>query len=291
MPKWVSLLEALENPRKYGNLASIPVDYHPDSKRITFTSERTGYPASQSFETEKGLEYYPVKLGLHLYLVTRGCTKEELILRGRKGCKYGKGIIKEYAKLYGSKELGAVGISWNKNTIEVLKKLPSFLRRVNGLYWSSTRYEFQEDDHKYSGIVLIEHDVPFGDKGSTWLCMNDTKECERGAWIRPLVLLPSDILVDVQNFDGGPLKIKRGPQENENTETSKLSQAQNEANAKEQVVAEKAMLDEIKEKVTSIAAWSSTSQYKILSSKKIYELSREILSIIDEIEKQNSHKA
>lgn len=298
MPKWVKLSEALEEPKKYGNLANIPVDYHPDSKSITFAPEQTGYPESQSFETEKDLEYYPVKLGLHVYLVARDCTKEALILRGREGYKYVKSIMVGYAKLYGNKELGAEGISWNKNTVEVLKKLPSFLRRVSGLYWTSMKYEFQEDECKYSGIVLIEHDTPFGDKGSTWLCMNNNGECGREAWVRPLILLPPDILVDVQNFDGGPLKIKRGPQENENTEISKLSQAQNETNAKEQVVAEKAMFDEIKEKISLISTiskeaftYSQGGMASLSAVNSICRLSREILSIIGEIEKQNPTKA
>lgn len=283
MPKWVRLLDALENPKKYGDITSIPIDYHPDVRSITFTSEETGYSASQSFETEKDLEYYPVKLGLHVYLVARDCTKEALILRGREGYKYVKSIMVGYAKLYENKELGAVGISWNKNTIEVLKKLPSFLRRADGLYWSSMRYEFQEDECKYSGIVLIEHDTPFGDKGSTWLCMNNNGESGREAWVRPLILLPPDILVDMQNFDGGPLKIKRGSQE-EISETPNSNRTK--ASTSEKIEMDRAMLYELKDRAILITTWDN-SPFKTLALQRIHLLSREILSIIDEIEKQN----
>lgn len=288
MPKWVRLLEVLKNPRKYGNITSIPIDYHPDVRSITFTSEETGYSASQSFETEKDLEYYPVKLGLHVYLVARDCTKEALILRGREGYKYVKSIMVGYAKLYENKELGAVGISWNKNTIEVLKKLPSFLRRADGLYWSSMRYEFQEDECKYSGIVLIEHDTPFGDKGSTWLCMNNNGESGREAWVRPLILLPPDILVDMQNFDGGPLKIKRGSQE-EISETPNSNRTK--ASTSEKIEMDRATLNDIKKRINKlsiIAEEAFNGRFVQLSTiNGMCILSREILSIIDEIEKQN----
>lgn len=288
MPKWVRLLDALENPRKYGNLANIPVDYHPDVRSITFAPEQTGYPEIQSFETEKDLEYYPVKLGLHVYLVARDCTKEALILRGREGYKYVKSIMVGYAKLYENKELGAVGVSWNKNTIEILKKLPSFLRRADGLYWSSMRYEFQEDERKYYGIVLIEHDTPFGDKGSTWLCMNNNGECGREAWVRPLILLPPDILVDMQNFDGGPLKIKRGSQE-EISETPNSNRAK--ASTSEKIEMDRATLNDIKKRINKlsiIAEEAFNGRFVQLSTiNGMCILSREILSIIDEIEKQN----
>lgn len=284
MPKWVRLLNALENSREYGNLTSIPVDYHPDVRSIIFTPEQTGYPREQSFETEEGIEYYPIKLGLHVYLVAKDNTKEPLFLQGKKGYENGEHVIQDHAKLYENKELGTEAVSWNKQTIEITKNLPAFLRRVNGLTWTSMRYEFEEDGYHYSGIALMEHSVPFGDKGSTCLCMNNNRECGREGWIRPLILLPTDILVDVKNFDGGPLKIKRGLQEEKVSKIQKRKRTTE--SLQEKIEAEKALLDELKEKAISIATLAD-SPFNTLALQRIHLLSSEILSIIDEIEKQN----
>ncbi len=289
MPKWVRLLNALENSREYGNLTSIPVDYHPDVRSITFTPEQTGYPREQTFETEEGIEYYPIKLGLHVYLVAKDNTKEPLFLQGKKGYENGDHVIQDLAKLYENKELGTKAVSWNKQIIEITKNLPAFLRRVNGLTWTSMRYEFEEDGYHYSGIALMEHNVPFGDKGSTWLCMNNNRECGREGWIRPLILLPTDILVDVKNFDGGPLKIKRGLQEEKVSKTRKRSRTTE--TLQEKIEVDRDTLNAIKEKANKLSAIAGEQFYAQVTSlfpiNAMCRLSREILSIIDEIEKQN----
>lgn len=291
MPKWVRLLDALENPRKYGDISQIPIDYvcayQPEPRIEILVKKRRGNK-TYSEEVKVVPKYYATIFKGKVYLISNEVTLEELSINNEK-----KAIrkIQEDAERFGNVSLKAKGVDWDEERVEILNTLPKFLRNIGGWYWTTIPCTgLDRQGHAISGLKLIYNGAVQGEDNFGILSCNKEPNTS-SAPIRPLILLPSDIMVDVQNFDGGPLKIKRGPQENENTETSKLSQAQNEANAKEQVVAEKATFDEIKEKVTSIAAWSSTSPYKILSLGKIYELSTEILSIIGEIEKQNPTKA
>lgn len=210
MPNWVSLKDLMENPSKYGieDPRLLEIAYTPDKQSITLTTRLTGYDEAQTFETEtEGHKYYPVMFkGTTIYLVSNKVTEKELTLRGKTGYNSGSIALKEHANLWNNEQLGAKGRTWNGVTVKIFDILPEFQRKIIGSYWTTIQwtgrcnYGLQRIDERGAnnyGLFLYYGGSVYNNPGY------DT----RSHTVRPLISLPSNIQVDIENLGETPLPI------------------------------------------------------------------------------------
>ncbi len=106
----VPILDLLKNPKQYGNVTNLFVDYNPDEKQIELTSKKTGVHYSQKFKTEKNMTWRPLlysrKKEVKAYLLGY-VTNDKLALKGEVGYKNGVRCMHIICKeCYSNKKLG-----------------------------------------------------------------------------------------------------------------------------------------------------------------------------------------
>ena len=206
MPKWVSLKDLMENPSKYGVEAPriLEIAYIPNKQSITLTPDMTGYYTEQTFKTEtEGHKYYPLMHKGKLYLVSNKVAKREVFLRGKTGYDNGPKVLKEQAKLWSNEELGVRGETWNEGTIGILDILPEFLRKIKGTYWIAIQW------HSFCDFGLQLVDSSGVDYSILYYCSSGSMYSYTSSYaVRPIVSLPSNIQVNIENIDCRPLELR-----------------------------------------------------------------------------------
>ena len=206
MPKWVSLKDLMENPSKYGveDPRLLEIAYIPDKQIITLTPDMTGYYKEQTFETEtEGHKYYPVMHEGKLYLVSNKVTEREVVLSGKTGYDNGEEALRKQSQLWKNEELGLRGEIWNEETIGILDILPEFLRKIEEPYRTAIQWHI---NHTF-GLQYVYSSGVYGN----YLYLYNSGSMRSSTYstaVRPLVSLPSNIQVNIENIDGRPLELR-----------------------------------------------------------------------------------
>lgn len=206
MPKWVRLLEALENPKKYGDIYQVPIDYIPDIQTDFVVQEKQHYGSSCPNDIVAIPKYYPTLLKGKVYLVSSQVTIQELSLNDEKTAIK---KIQDDAVKYGNASLKAKGVDWNEETIGILDVLPKFLKNIAGWYWTTIPCaSFDEKGRFICGLKLVSCGKLHGETNFGVL-RQDEEFCTTLVPVRPLIQIMQDVLVDVEWVDyDTPLPIK-----------------------------------------------------------------------------------
>ena len=204
MPNWIPLKEVLGSPDKYGDISETPIDYTQDYGKITLSGEETGLSIHQEFETETKHVWHATMHNGIVYLVSRGVTEQELRLRGETGYENGEQIQRKVADLFGNAMLGATGEIWTKDTIDmVTNTLPEFLRKVKGVHWTAIEFQYPNGTGNCNfGLHVVYSGTLYGSSGSGngYLYHSNGDSNTSAASVRPLVHLPSDILINTEEI-------------------------------------------------------------------------------------------
>ena len=207
MPNWIPLKEVLGSPDKYGDISETPIDYTQDYGKITLSGEETGLSIHQEFETETKHVWHATMHNGIVYLVSRGVTEQELRLRGETGYENGEQIQRKVADLFGNAMLGATGEIWTKDTIDMaIKTLPEALRKVRGWHWTAIEFQYPHYNGLcYFGLHVVYSGTLYGNYSSNggYLCNHGGGSNASAASVRPLVHLPSDILINTEKIGMG----------------------------------------------------------------------------------------
>ncbi|MCI9178125.1 MAG: hypothetical protein HFJ28_06215 [Clostridia bacterium] len=222
MGKWVNVKELLSNPKTRKLIEGNYVDYRPDCKMLRYSGKLVGNNLySYTLETEYDMKW-------HLTLVNDGIpalishdattdkvtvSKEYDLLEIWRNLGY---ILSEFGRIcYSNLELGAIG---SNITRTIFEELNHDLRHTpKSHYWVSDRLAPTMLQTSYVGDMNRLYYNYLG------------KNCFNSMGIRPIVYLPDDILVYIEEFNGEfefelkygwpkekkVLKIKRGIPENE----------------------------------------------------------------------------
>lgn len=219
MEKWVTLIEALQNPEKYGDISGQRIAYEPEHRSVSFNAELLGYGETQTFETEHGLTYYPALYQdpiFHqegVYLVAGDVTTKKLALYGKKGYENGIEAIIAVQMLYGNSELEAEGRNWHQSTIGILDLLPTFLKESSGTFWMASSYCYAPD--KNTCIFGMHYADPKTTKyfPGHFQLYREGKKSSYGypsnCAIKPLIQLPKNTLIHLGCTSNAPLEIRK----------------------------------------------------------------------------------
>lgn len=229
MGKWVNVKKLLSNPATRKLIQRNYVDYRPDGKTLRYSGKLVGDMFSDyALKTEYDMQW-------HLILVNDGVpalishdattykvtvSKEYDLLNSWRNLDY---ILSEFGRIcYSNLELGAIGSNITRTVWEELNN-----EEVNSDIRNSPNR-----DHWVSGKhtpTMLQ---------ASYVCIRDMKwikyhylgkNCSNSMGIRPIVYLPDDILVYIEDFENEDefereygwadekkiLKIKRGIPENE----------------------------------------------------------------------------
>ena len=191
MEQWILLSEFLSDNARYNKLTQLFVDYRPDSNKIVFSTEKTGFKSNQVATTEKNLSWYAVKgSGQTCYLISAQATSFKLGLYGEKGFRNGMDIIKEYIELlYSCVDMKAKGIGITESFFE---KLPKHIKSLNDRYWIPER-SYDSDDEMYYEIKTIWEGIirPY------MLDCSSGNQYEGSHSLRPCIQLSSSTLINI----------------------------------------------------------------------------------------------
>jgi hypothetical protein len=232
MANWVSLKkllsEAATDATKREEMSRLYIAYQPDGGKYTFPSKETGEEDNQVAKAERNLGgWHPfvTKEG-EVFLISHEATEFNLRLLGKPGYDNEPRLLQEYGEIYGSKALEAKGEAL---TEEKYEELSSYLRHTcQRSYWLASNSIFLVKTHicfkayfVYNGIKYVRNLYELDDDGTyQYHCDDINYRCDEVKYrclcaIRPVVQLPSNILVDMGNkfYDGTTneqaLKIKR----------------------------------------------------------------------------------
>lgn len=217
MAKWVPLKEVLMHPEKYGDISERQIDYIPDYRKITLSKKQTGVEIPQMFETEMNHTWYVTLYEGKIYFVTGEVTETRFVLYGKIGYKNGSKVQKEISELYENEELGTKSEIWTEDTVDMaIKTLPEFLRRIKGKYWTAIKYRYK---YPYQGYLynVCHYGLKQIERGSfeiysgkpSYLYDSKGNDYSHVINVRPLLRIPSNILVDIEEIDGrAPLKLR-----------------------------------------------------------------------------------
>ncbi len=266
MANWVPLKEVLESPGKYGDISEIPINYTPDYGEITLSGEETGLSIIQKFKTEMNHIWHATMHNGMVYLVSRGVTEQKFRLCGKTGYKNGKQIQRKVADLFGNTMLGATGEIWIEETIDMATKtLPEALRKVKELHWTAIKFQYPYNPGNcIFGLHVVCSGTLYGNDNTSYghLYNNNGRSYAAEASVRPLVHLPSDILIDTEKIGMGvPLNIW----------TPDMAKRQGE----------------IEKRIIPVTSYSITEELKQLKAMERWhrEKAEEISALIKEIEK------
>ena len=103
--------------------------------------------------------------------------------------------------------LGATGEIWTKDTIDMATKtLPEFLRKVKEWHWTGIEYQYPDiSGYCAFGLQLVDSGTLYGNYSSVGGSLYDSSGNSNtsAASVRPLVHLPSDILIDTSELGMG----------------------------------------------------------------------------------------
>ena len=218
MPNWINLREVLQHPEVYGDIACRNVAYTPQKQVIMHLSRETGYSRDQKFSTELKHTYYPVLYENRVYLVAGETNKMTLNFRGIIGYNNAVEVIKQNAKLYSNSELGAIGLAWTEDTVKILRVMPKALAFIEADYLMASTFRYSNWPNNYFLCIKVQyknHVERFPLYSSEPLDYVHPYAKERlneshlyCGNIRPLVLLSTDTMVDMDAENNKPLKLK-----------------------------------------------------------------------------------
>ncbi len=248
MAKWILLQEALQIPSVNKLMSERGIAYSPNKeKSLSYSEKFTGITKTQTFTAEVGHVYYPILFNEEVWLVSGDVTEDTLELRGREGYLNGIGILKNIADLYSNSKLQAEGKAWTEDMVKILYN-PD-IKPVNREYWLAF-ISMQANPNNRSLCSMNKSRIEQHALHYSFCGCNVNKSFEFA--MRPLIHLPSNILVDIQD-EMKPLILK-------------LPNARTNLNKKE------IMFTKLRSKILKHA-----------------EL-EEILAIVDEIEKMTTWK-
>lgn len=173
--------------------------YAPEERSQKFTEEETGWDEFQRVRTENNLGWNPIKVGNDkIGIISSKATSYNLGLCGEKGFKNSLTLLQRFAEMYENKELKAKGIALSK---AIFDTLPEDIKYVYKYYWLADQYTSEVRIHvKYYGVRFVglftchEGDI-YNSEGREFRPIHS---------MRPVILLPKDILVDIgdEKFDG-----------------------------------------------------------------------------------------
>ena len=221
--KLILLSDLLTSKEEHNNITKCEVNYTPDKKTISIPIIEEGIDEetkeflkihNQNFRTEN-FKYYPfLNENNNPCLISKGVTKQQLYLLGKVGFDNGLRLMKKICSLYNSKELNAKGILI---TEEIIRVLPDHILKTKSPYDTY----FINKKIKENGICGYDSLHQIKVKQSLYYiftCRNGEVEqqllagdfCANlilSASIRPVINLPTDIMVDESEIVGKKLKL------------------------------------------------------------------------------------
>ena len=212
-------LKELLTDKKYNDITKCEVEYLPSEKENIISLADTGISKKsqkffevpeQVFKTENFI-YNPVlDENNNPCLISKGVTKK-LYLMGITGYKNSLVLMKKICELYNSQELNAKGKLVTEKLLEILPEHLLQTTSLKDVYYINKKYTdeyttlVKGNNEKSSCCFLyvcnngkIEPIVLGGVNCATWLF---------GASIRPVIELPSDIIVDTKEIDNKKLTL------------------------------------------------------------------------------------
>lgn len=180
----VNLKEALKNPRQYGDLSWQFISYTPDYSEVKFLRRETGYYDIQVAKTQMNMGYHAILYKGRVYLIPGGEVEYNKIKLSSLIGIYGEAkFLKDYGRmLFSNKTLGAKGEAFTKS---MLKSLPEHLKRIGQSYFIA---------------------APSSQESRVLMCTGNRGDIYQQRWnielgIRPIILLPSDVMIDLEDKD------------------------------------------------------------------------------------------
>lgn len=199
MARYVNQFDALQDPKKYGDISRIPVDYHPNfGMRLL---EGKGIDAKTA-NTEEFHTWYAVIFEGELYYVSANPSELTLKVTAGKGKAWYKQAIKcqqEYSELYESTRFGTKGYPLNRCFLEAL---PMFIKARYDNCWLTDLTEWCGN----TGLMFfIFHNSDHSPEYDFTVCNCGTGG--RAARFVPIVKVPKDMMVDLDREFDHLLKI------------------------------------------------------------------------------------
>ena len=206
MSKWIPISEFLEDD----SASRLFVKYRVNNKRLDISKDLTGWDSTQTLKTERDLNFHPIKDRKgNIYLLADRPTKYGLGLSGKSGFDHGAELFSIFAEMYSNHEIMGIGMPL---TMELFDQIPENMKYLSDTYWLATRCKTTSNrgliyyGYVFVGYVSKHKNDLYADKHVFY--------AKNG--IRPLIALPSNILINVGDnmFDGETpdtaLRIKYG---------------------------------------------------------------------------------
>lgn len=209
MTKYIALSKAV----KEGKIKpGCYINYQPEVKSISLTYKETGIITAQAFKTENLYYQFACIDESQNFLITSSAeTKSEIMFDGKihqKRCI--KTLHKLCNKIYSNRKLGATAYCMRLDEFE---KLHPTLKNAYTYWLASMSVEVKDEKTSYDweGLYIARKDAIYA--GRLYCIEQFTSETESKS-VRPIIMLPSNILVNIEDpyFDGSTperaLKIK-----------------------------------------------------------------------------------
>ncbi len=207
MAKWVKLSDWFEYMQSHGEPERLYIKYRPNKAETTLYEKETGVHVPQHLETDSYLGgWHPFAVSQRsVKLISHKATYTQIKFQGEMGYLHGGKALLDYCKAcYSSTDLKAKAMCLTKEILERI--LCEYLKFTTGeqYYWLATGFHTQSVHGLFSAYKdSIKQEVLVKENHS-WLFKDD--EYSIGLPVRPVIMLPEDVYVEVENNDGRSLQ-------------------------------------------------------------------------------------